>query len=50
MMSHLDEEDGDFDNLIDNPLPPFDENDVDYPLKTLSHHVRGMSASNALLH
>ena len=34
----------DFDDLLESPPPPFNEQDDDYPLKVLSHHVKGMFA------
>lgn len=35
---------GEFDDLLESIPPEFDEHDVDYPLKVLSHHARGTSA------
>lgn len=41
-MSNLEDCD-DFDDFEEHLPPEFDENDVDYSFRVLSHHVRGMS-------
>lgn len=31
----------DMDDVLESLPPPFDDQDMDYPNKVLSHHVRG---------